>query len=541
MSSPTGRRLLLRDGELLDGTGGAATRVDVLVEDDIVRALLPPAARGTEVSDAEVLDCSGCLVTPGFVDAHAHDDLALLKPGFAEPKLVQGVTTDVIGNCGHGCAPLGQDPAGQAAYSAPVLGAFPDGFAESPPWRTVPEYLDRLASCPLPTNAVALVGHGALRSAVAGHRQGTLTGLELDTAAWMLDEALDHGAAGLSLGLMYAPGSAADHDELAALARTVVKREGVLAVHLRSEGDDIRASLEEVFRVARQSGVALHLSHLKVVSPANHGRMPELVETLDAARDEGIDLTADVYPYTAGSTTVSAMFPGWALADGVPRLLEQLADPDARARVVADLRRPWPGMENNVRALGGERIVLAGFDRPEHAGYEGTTLATIAADRGTDPVECLCDLVVAEQAGLTVVLHQLSEDDVATALAWPWSMIGSDGLPIEGAYTHPRMYGTFPRVLGEYTLRQGVLDTADAVRRMTTFPARRFGLRGRGCVATGQVADLTVLDPARLRDRATYASPRRAPTGVRAVLVCGRVCATDGTALQSTGTLLRRS
>lgn len=541
MTTTTGEyqphRLLLHSGEVIDGTGRLPYRSEVLIEDGAIRALLqePDAER----LDADRIDCTGQMIAPGFIDTHAHDDLALLKPDGVQPKLLQGVTVDVIGNCGHGCAPVSRRPASQAAYSAPVLGSFPTDFADSPPWQSFGEYLNRLAANPLGTNAVALVAHGALRAAVAGQDRRPLAEHELDRACGLLREGLDRGAAGLSLGLMYAPGNSATRDELMALARTLATHKRILAVHLRSEGDDIRSSLTEMLQLARETGVALHLSHLKVVSPKNHGRMPELLNVLDDARADGLDVTADVYPYAVGSTTVSAMFPGWALSDGVPGLLTMLADQADRRRIIADLRRPWNGMENNILALGGGRIVLAGFDLPDHQAYEGSTLAAIAADRSVDPVECLCDLVLTEHAGLTVVLHQMSEDDVESALSWPWSMIGSDGLPIDRGYTHPRMYGTFPRVLDRYAGRGRIFDLPGAIQRMTQLPAHRFGLRDRGELAPGQVADVVTFDPSRLSDRATFSEPRQHPEGIRTVLVNGHRAVADGRPVRHAGALLR--
>ncbi|MGA8112369.1 MAG: D-aminoacylase [Actinocatenispora sp.] len=524
-------RLLLRGGQVVDGSGARPVRADVLIEDGLIRAVgVLPAGL-----DAAMLDVTGALVTPGFVDVHAHDDLALLKPGFADPKLLQGVTLDVVGNCGHGCAPVGADPGLLGTYSGPVLGAFPDPL----PWRTFPDYLDHLARSALPTNAVALVPHGALRASVAGYARRPLRPDELRGALDALREGLDHGAAGLSLGLMYAPGDAAPRAELYALARVLARHGKLLAVHLRNEGDGILRSADEALDVARRTGVAVHLSHLKVVSPRNHGRMPELLDRLDAARADGVDVTADVYPYAAGSTTVAAMFPAWALAEGTPGLLTVLADRHDRARVVDDLRREWETLENNVLALGGDRIVLAGFTRADNLGHEGRSLAGIATERGTDPVTCLCDLVVEERGALTVVLFQMDERDVADALAWPWSMVGSDGLPIEARYTHPRMYGTFPRVLARYAVRHGLFTVPEAVRRMTSLPADRFGVPGRGRLVPGAVADLTVLDLDSLADRATFTDPRQLPSGVRAVLLGGTPVAEDGRRTADAGRLVR--
>ncbi|PSK86940.1 dihydroorotase/N-acyl-D-amino-acid deacylase [Murinocardiopsis flavida] len=519
-------RVLLHGGEVIDGTGAGRRPADVLVEDGRVSAVggIAPGL------DARTVDIAGSVVFPGFIDVHAHDDLALLRPGGVEPKVMQGVTVNVVGNCGHGCAPVAVDPRMQASYSGPILGRFP----ESLPWRDFPGYLDRLSTTGLRTNAVALVPHGALRASIAGYARRPLDAGELARAERALGEALDRGAAGLSLGLMYAPGDAADRAELVALARVVAAHDRILAAHIRSEGDDVIASLRELLDIARRSGARVQLSHLKVVSPRNRGRVPEILDVLDGARAEGIDITADVYPYTAGSTTAAALFPGEALAKGVPGLLALLDTPAERARIVKILHRPWEQKENNFLALGAERILLSGFRQPGNEGYDGARLSDVAADRGTDPAECLCRLMTEERGELTVVLFQMDEADVTAALSWPWSMVGSDGLPVHSSYTHPRMYGTFARILAEYVRERGLFTLEEATRRMTALPAERFGIPGRGVIRPGAAADLVVAEPERIEDHATFAAPRRFPEHIRAVLVNGAFTAMDGVATEST-------
>lgn len=524
-------RILLHGGAVIDGTGAERRSADVLVEGDRISAVgdIEPGI------DARAVDVSGSVVFPGFIDVHAHDDLALLRPDGVEPKVMQGVTVNVIGNCGHGCAPVATDPRMQASYSGPVLGRFPETVC----WQGFPEYLDQLSTRGLRTNAVALVPHGALRASISGYARRPLDTGELARARHDLDEALQRGAAGLSLGLMYAPGDVADRAELVGLARVVAAHDRVLAAHIRSEGDDILGSLRELLDIARRTEVRVQLSHLKVVSPRNRGRMPEILEVLDAARAEGIDITADVYPYPAGSTTAAALFPNWTLADGVPGLLALLDTPSERAEIVASMYRPWQPQENNFRALGASGILLAGFRQPGNEAYEGARLSDVATDRDVDAAECLCQLMTEENGELTVVMFQMDDDDVTTALSWPWSLIGSDGLPVQSPYTHPRMYGTFARILSEYVRNRRLFSLEEATRRMSTLPAERFRIPGRGVIRPGAVADLVVADPDRIEDHATFAAPRRFPENIRAVLVNGALAAMDGISTGRTvGTLL---
>ncbi|HEY8455603.1 MAG TPA: D-aminoacylase [Actinopolymorphaceae bacterium] len=526
----TTNALVIRGGTVVDGSGSPEQPADVLVEGETITAVqaglhVPP--------DAAVIDASDRHVLPGFIDVHSHDDVAALKPGFLDPKLRQGVTLNVVGNCGHGCAPVCAE-AELTSYSAPILGRVPVAMK----WRSFPDYLAAIDASARTTNVAALVPHGPLRASVVGIERRTATRTETARMCAILDEALDAGAAGLSLGLMYPPGNAAGEDELTALARVVARREKLLVAHLRNEADAILTSLQELAHLAKRSGCAVHVSHLKVTSPANHGRMPEVLDTLDALRAEGVDVTADVYPYDAGSTTAASLFPPWTADRGLTSLLAALDEPAMRRQVVDDLQRPWVELENYFLTIGPERIRLIGFTLPEYQRFEGWSLADVAHAQDAPAAECLADLVLAEHGGLSVVLFQMAESDIRTALAWPWTMVGSDGLPLDHGSVHPRLYGTFPRVLSKYVAEPG-LGFVEAVRRMTALPASRFGLGRRGLVAPGHAADLVVVNRSRLADRATYNTPRVFPEGIDAVLVGGRLAWSPAGGIVSNGRLIR--
>lgn len=485
----------------------------MLIEDGHVRATGPALA---VPEGATVIDARGKEVLPGFIDAHAHDDAALLRPGGVEPKLRQGITTSVIGNCGHGCAPSG--PGDLEEYSTPVLGPFPQRR-----WATFADYLGELETVPLRLNALALVPHAPLRIAAMGIERRPASAAERDRIAGLAGEAMAAGAAGVSLGLMYAPGNAADHDELVALARAAARHDGLLVAHIRNEADHLLPSLAELAEVARRAGAAAHVSHLKITGPRNAGRMPEAIAYLDGLRTEGLDITADVYPYEAGSTTVAALFPDWATDRGVSSLLEAVETPATRRRLLEELPVPWDGsaQENQYASLGPQAIVLAGFGDPGLAEHEGRSLADIAARRGQDPLDCLLDLVTVERARLSVVLFQADPAGIEEALAWPWTLLGTDGLPHPQGYVHPRLYGTFPRLLERFTGPGGPLTRAELAKRASRDTAARFGLPEREGIVPGAVADLQVLDPARYADQATFADPRRSPAGLDEVLVRG--------------------
>ena len=510
--------LMLAGATVIDGLGNEPTRLDVRVRDGRIAELgerLAPAA------GEAILDLAGAELMPGLIDVHSHDDNALLRPGAMDPKLSQGVTTVVVGNCGHGPAPSGPRAAIEE-YSTPILGPFP--AREFPAFA---DYLDHLDAAGTDTNAVALAPHAPLRAAVIGMEQRRAERAESDRIAGLLDDALQAGAAGLSLGLMYAPGNAAARDELAGMAGRLAARGKLLVAHIRNEADQLEASLDELLELGRAAGCAVHVSHLKVAGPRNFGVMARAVTKLEAARAQGVDVTADVYPYAAGSTTAATMFPNWATVRGTESLLEVLADPAGRARAVRDLGERWDGpLENFFESVGPENILLAGFGVPENEALEGHSLARIAELRGAGDgplaaAEVLVDLMLEERAGLTAVLFHTDESGMEEALAWEHSLVGSDGLPRESGYVHPRLFGTFPRVLARYAGVGKAMTRVEAVRRMTSASADRFGIGGAR-IAVGERADLLAVDPAAFADRASYAAPRELAAGVRLVAVNGR-------------------
>lgn len=501
--------MLLRGGTIVDGNGGEPFGADVLLVDGTIAAV----GEGLTAADTHEVDISGRHVLPGFIDVHTHDDVALLKPGFMDPKLHQGVTTCVVGNCGHGPAPTTTDQLRR--YSEPVLGAFPHGSR----WPAFADYLQELDSAPRATNVAALVPHGPIRATVCGAERAPATPAQIADICALVDDALAAGACGFSMGLIYAPGNAARQDELDAIGRTVAARGKLLVSHIRNEGSRIDSALAEFTGIGKRTSCRLHLSHLKLADRKQHGDMSRVLSLLDGYRADGIDLTTDVYPYTAGSTTVATLFPPWTLDGGVEALLQRLADPAARKQIVTELNQPWPELENHLYNFGPGAIRLAGFTRPENLRYEGRSITDIAGD--DDVFERVADLVLEEDAALSIVVFQIDENDMREALAWEWAVVGSDGLPLEGTSVHPRLYGTFPRVLSRYADQLPGFGFPEAVRRMTSMAADRFGLAGRGRIAPGQAADLVIVDRAEFTDVATFDDPRRDPSGVVDVLVNG--------------------
>ena len=500
--------LVIRNGLVVDGTGAPGRRADVGIRDGRIEAIGDLRA----ASAHETVDATGQVVSPGFIDAHTHGDVAMLLPDahldVKTAELRQGVTTEVTGNCGF--SPFPAD--GPHADQVDALMGSLIGDARS--WPDLAVY--RAAASGMFTNVAPLVGHGSIRAAILGFADRAPSPDELRAMVRLAEVALDQGAVGISSGLVYAPGLYAKTDELIAIARTLHGTGRPYVTHMRGETDMVADSVREAIRIGREAGVPVHISHHKASGKDNWGRTAETLALIDAARADGVDVTLDVYPYTAGSTLLHSILPPWALADGIGAMVARLRDPATRARIKRDFADGIPGWQNQQRAAGWDGIFIAGCaGRPELEGKCADAL-------GADPAEAVFDLIAEQQGRVTMIAHTMREDDVDRVIAHPASMIGSDAIPLPGK-PHPRLAGTFARILGRYVRERGVLDLPTAIRKMTALPAERFGLRDRGTLAVGKIADLVVFDPATVLDRATYEQPLLTPVGVRAVVIKGHI------------------
>lgn len=503
--------LLIRGGLVIDGTGAPARRADVAIHGDRVAAI---GAIGGAA--ARVLDATHCIVTPGFVDVHGHSDSTLFLNRKLESKVRQGITTEVIGNCGASLAPL----AGEAVA---IVAADLERLGLSLRWRSVAEYLSAVEDEGIAINLALLVGHDALRHSIIGTAARTADAGEVVAMERQLDQALNEGAIGLSTGLAYTPGAFATPDEVVALA-TVVAGRGIVATHLRDEGAGLRAAIDEALAAASASGVRLQISHLKASGVARHGTLGAVLARLDEVRAGGLDVGWDVYPYAAASTTLAATLPPWLHDGGPEAFLARLREPATRSLLRDAFERGgWPSLALDA---GWDGVIITGArGRPDAT---GRSLAALAAARGHHPVDEVVDLLLAADGAVGAVFHVLSEADVATAIAHPWTVFGTDSAaraphgPLGRGRPHPRGYGAFPRVLKGKTLAE--IETL--VPRMTSLPARRFGLRERGLLVPGAFADVVVFDPQRIGDRATFEDPHQFPVGVQWVIVNGGVVVT---------------
>lgn len=521
------------NARIMDGTGSPWFRGEVAVAE----GRIVDVGRSIDGEAREVVDVAGRVLSPGFIDVHTHDDLAVLRDPSHAPKLLQGVTSVVLGNCGFGGSP--SSPARHAdlvRYAAPVLGPMP----ASGTWHAFGDYLDSLSATPSSVNAVSQVAHGAVRIAVMGFENRPATQAEIERMCAMVREAMKAGAIGLSFGLLYAPGCFADRQELVAVATTAARAGGILNCHIRTEGDTLLDSLNEIMDIAEAAGAPLHVSHLKVVGKHNWGTIGRALDLIAGRRARGLDVTCDIYTYTAGSSTLLSVLPPWVSAGGGSEVLARLADPAARERIHRDMAGNLPGWDNFAGMLGWDRVVISGVDTEANRGLEGRNIETIAAERGQHPIDCMLDILLEESGRVTMILHQMSDEDVKSVLRSDFAMVGSDGIPLETGKVHPRHYGTFPRMIAHYVRKERIMSVEEAVRKMTSISAPRFGLSQRGVIAKGCFADLLVFDDGAIADTATFEDPRRHPVGLDAIYVNGRLAAEGGApSAERAGLLIR--
>lgn len=531
--------LLIRGGTIVDGTGGPARAEDIAIVGSKIVAIGPDASA---TPAKRVLQADGLVVAPGFIDMHSHADFTLPSYPGALNSLRQGVTTEVIGNCGYSPAPLAADARRADDQRGACHGLGPGLDWD---WRSFADFLDRLDASRPAVNCVPLVGHGMIRLATVGADERAATEGELTAMRSLVADALAAGAWGMSTGLVYPPGSYASTDEIVAIGEALRSAGGLYASHIRNENDGLAEALNEALEIGRRLGVRVQVSHLKCAGLSNHGRAAEALAILGEARAAGQRVTQDAYPYVAGSTLLTMLLPPWVHAGGVDALVARLRSADMRARIAVDLRDGLPGWPNySVSSGGPDFIRVAAVADPSLVHLEGLTLTQGAARAGADPVTFVCDTIEADHGATTMIVTLMDEADVDLILGDPSSAIGSDQLGVTSptAQVHPRAYGSFVRILGRYVRERGQIPLATAIHRMTGLPARILGLEDRGRVTPGATADLVLLDPATVIDVSTYEAPTLPPRGIEAVLLGGRFAVDGGRAVDAgLGRVLRRS
>lgn len=517
--------LIIRNGHIVDGTGSPWYAGDVGIRNGRIAAL---GFLGNAKA-SEMVDASGMVVAPGFIDMLGQSDLSILVNPHLPSKIFQGITTEITGE-GSSAAPLNDSiiAADRLIY---------DHFKIMPDWRTFGEYFTRLERQKIGINVAHFVGATQVRRMVLGERDVTPTADQLKRMRNLVGQAMRDGAVGVSTSLQYPPAPYAKTEELIALATEAAAFGGVYATHMRSESDDILAALDEAIRIGRQARIPVEVWHIKVAGKRNWGRMPEVVAKIDSARRSGVDIAADTYAYPAWFNSLSAMVPPWAHDGGTAKLLERLRDPAARRRIRRDMETPGSWENNSWQEISGpEAILIGAVQNPALVPLQGTTLAEVAKLKNTDAIDALLDLLIEDQAYTYVAVFGMAEPDVTLALQQPWVSINNDsqGTAPDGIlgrdHPHPRAYGTFPRILRKYVREERRLTLEDAIRKFTSLPAQRMRLSDRGVLKAGMWADIVIFDPLQVRDLATFAKPNQLSEGMRWVMVNGVPVIADGKA-----------
>jgi N-acyl-D-aspartate/D-glutamate deacylase len=507
-------------GTVVDGGGGAPYQADVAVEGNKIAAVgdLTGSAAGRRI------DAAGMVVAPGFIDSHCHSEISLLADPTAESKLRQGVTTEMLGNCGWSAFPFEESTGGVLReLSRPIFGHPQIDWS----WSDLAGYFERLGKQGTAVNVASLVGHGNVRAAVMGLEDRASTAQEREAMKSHVQKAMDQGAFGISSGLGYPPGVYASADELAELAAVSGRAGGLYATHLRDQVDGLVESVREALEIGRRSQAPVLISHHKSVGTRNFGKVQETLRLLELASEEGIETSSDIYPYLAGSSSMVMLLSPWVWTGGPEATLARLRDPAARGRMARDFETGLPGWENRVAAVGWGNVVIAHVGSDKNRALKGLTVEEAAARLGKPELEFVCDLLVEEGLDVGDLTVNSCEDDLRAVLTHRWTVVGSDGLDV-GDMPHPRQYGTFPRILARYVREEPVLTLESAVHKMTGRTAALFGLSGLGHLQPGYQADVVVFDPATVSDIATYDDPRRFPVGIEQVMVGGVLSVVDG-------------
>lgn len=513
MGGTPAARTIIANATVVDGSGAPRYAADVVLANGLIESIEAP---GTHVGAAGCIDASGLVLSPGFIDMHAHSDLALLHEPGHYAKLSQGVTTELLGQDGLSYAPV--DDAALAGIRQQIAGWNGDPADLDFNWRTVGEYLDRL-DAGIAVNAAYLVPQGTVRAVVCGFDDAPATQAQVSAQQELIRAGMEQGAVGMSSGLSYTPGMYATTAELAQLCSTVAEAGGFYAPHHRSYGRGALEAYAEMLELSQASGCPLHLAHATMNFAPNKGRAPELLELIDAAMDRGVDVTLDTYPYLPGATTLSAIVPGWASAGGTAATLARLQDPATLARIRHEVEVLGSDGCHGVPAEW-ETLEIAGVRNPALEPLVGRTIAGIAETGGIEPFEQFVDILVRDELATGILQHVGHEENVQAIMAHRAHTGGSDGILV-GSKPHPRAWGTFPRYLGHYCRELGLMTLEETVHHLTGRPARRLKLHRRGLVREGFAADLVLFDPRTVNDTATFAEPRQPAEGIHHVFVNG--------------------
>jgi dihydroorotase/N-acyl-D-amino-acid deacylase len=517
-AEPQSFDILIKNGKILDGAGNPWYSADIGIRGDRIVAI----GKLSNASSKKTVDAAGKIVAPGFIDTLGQSEMALLIDNRALSKLSQGITTEITGE-GGSIAPQNEKT---IAPLKPLL----EHYKLTIDWTTLDGYFRRLQKQGTPLNIGTYVGAAQVREAIIGDDDRAPTPAELGQMKALVEQAMKDGAFGISTALIYPPGHYAKTDELIELAKVAARYGGLYATHMRSEGASEMAAVDEAIRIGREAGLPVVIFHLKVSGKPRWGSMVKIVEKIQAARDSGLDIRANQYPYIAGGTALASSLPPWVADGGGAKLLERLKDPSVRSRIKSEMATDHADWENlYFDCGGGAGILLAGVENPDLKKYDGKTVAEMAKAENKEELEALFDFILKDNAQTGALYFMASEQDLITGLKQPWTSIGLDASesPLDGPLfepqSHPRAFGSMPRFLGRYVRDQKLMTLAEAVRKITSMPAQRQHLAGRGQIQLGYFADITIFNPAAIIDRATYTDSTKLSEGIDTVLVNGQI------------------
>lgn len=529
--------LLIKNGLMVDGTGAPAVKMDIAVSNGKIVDIAPVI----EMDSEKTIDASGLVVCPGFIDIHSHSDATIIVNPRAESKIRQGVTTEVVGNCGMSAAPLTTKFMADLKGHLTINSDFGATESLGDEWHSFGEYIDYLNALPLGINMMPLVGFGTLRSAVMGHKVDVPTADEMAEMERLLAESLDAGAAGLSTGLEYVPESFAKTEELIQLCKVVARKGKLYATHMRSEAQTLFPAVEEAIRTAEESGCRLQISHLKLGGEFNWGKTKKLFDLLEDAVARGVPLSWDQYPYTAWGTGLVDYIPAWVTKSGHEELIRLLQDPVSRKKIRAEIDAEIETGDHAFNTASWENVQIAMIRSKENKHLMGRRIADIAKELGVDPFDFVFDLLIAEKGMVKTLVFCMAEADIMTILQHPQTIISSDARAVatygelSKGSPHPRYYGAFPRILGKYVREEKLMTLETAIKKMTSMPAKIMGLDTRGTLAPGMVADITVFNPDTIIDMASFENPHQYSRGIEKVIMAGIVVIDQG---QHTGEMM---
>jgi N-acyl-D-aspartate/D-glutamate deacylase len=517
----SGFDVLISGAKVIDGTGNPWFYGDVALRGDQVARVRPPGSIvPSEVN--EVIDAKGMVICPGFIDIMSHSIVPLMIDNRCLSKITQGVTTEIMG---EGATPAPHGGKVEKPKNILLAEKAPEWLERIHTWERFGDWLEAMVEHGVSPNIGSFLGGSTVRSYAKGMTMGPPSGEELTTMRQVVVEAMEDGAFGLSTALIYPPGAYCTTDELVELCKVVSEYNGIYISHMRSEADNLIEGLEEALEIGRRANIPVEIYHLKASGRRNWDKMHKIIIMINKARAEGIDVTADMYPYTAGGTGLTSVLPPWAAADG--KLYENISDLEKRAKIKLEVMNPSSDWEAMVDLIGPEGIMPIGFEKPENKQYTGKRLSEIAEMREQDWIDAVFDLLESEEQRISTIYFLINEENVKLQLQQPWITISTDAGGVNPAWAkergplHPRAYGTYPRVLGKYVREEGVITLEDAVRKMSSAVASRLGLRERGLLREGFYADIVIFDPSTINDLATFDDPHQLSVGISDVWVNG--------------------